>query len=108
MNAAQHFEDKKIEQLDKLKQTYADIRLNKQLDEHDWFKEEIQIKNVMIRKMTKELAVAEFDVAKYSNVLKWTEIEVASMGEKLKELSKMIDVIQSKTNKAHIIWKSIS
>lgn len=30
------------------------------------------------------------------------------MGEKLKELSKMIDVIQSKTNKAHIIWKSIS
>lgn len=62
----------------------------------------------MIRKMTKELAVAEFDVAKYSNVLKRTEIEVASMGEKLKELSKMIDVIQSKTNKAHIIWKSIS
>lgn len=35
LNAAQHFEDKKIEQLDKLKQTYADIRLNKQLDEHD-------------------------------------------------------------------------
>jgi len=58
--------------------------------------------------MTKQLSVAEFDVARYSNVLKWTEIEVVSMGEKLKELSKMIDVITSKTNKAHILWKSIS
>jgi len=47
-------------------------------------------------------------VIKYSNVLKRTEIEVVSLGEKLKELSKMIDVATSKTNKAHIIWKSIS
>ena len=58
--------------------------------------------------MTKQLAVAELDVCKNSNVLKRTEIEVVSLGEKLKELSKMIDVITSKTNKAHIIWKSIS
>ncbi len=58
--------------------------------------------------MTKQLSVAEYDVARYSNVLKRTEIEVVSMGEKLKELSKMIDVITSKTNKAHILWKSIS
>lgn len=58
--------------------------------------------------MTKQLSVAEYDVAWYSNVLKRTEIEVVSMGEKLKELSKMIDVITSKTNKAHILWKSIS
>lgn len=51
---------------------------------------------------------AELDVTKYASVLKRTEIEVVSVGEKLKELSKMIDVVTSKTNKAHLLWKSIS
>lgn len=58
--------------------------------------------------MDKQLDVALYDVARYNNMLYWTEIEVDSHGEKLKELSKMIDVITSKTNKAHIIWQSIS
>lgn len=58
--------------------------------------------------MTKQYDSAEFDVVKYTSVLKRTEIEVVSVGEKLKELSKMISTVESKTNKAKIIWKSIS
>lgn len=58
--------------------------------------------------MTQKYDTAEFDVAKYMNVLKRTEIEASSVGEKLKELSKMISTVEARTNKAHIIWKSIS
>jgi hypothetical protein len=89
-------------------QAYTDIRRNKQLDQHEDFKRELVKQEMEIKQMTGKYDTAEFDVAKYMNVLKRTEIEASSIGEKLKELSKMISTVESKTNKVHIIWKSIS
>lgn len=94
--------------LNNLKQAYVDLRLNKQLDEHDKFKARIEDTRVEIVQTTKILDVAEFEVDQYKSVLRRTEIEVISLGEKLKEMSKLIAIIEARTKKAHIVWKSIS
>jgi len=62
LNFVESVQNNKMVKLNNLKQAYVDLRLNKQLDEHDKFKARIEDTWVKIVQTTKILDVAEFEV----------------------------------------------
>ena len=91
-----------------LKQTYADIRQYKQLDQHGDFKDTIAKTEVKIININKVLEVAEMEVDCYKHLLRRAERFVTSISGKLKEISKTVILIDDRTNKARLLKESIS
>ncbi len=108
MNYAEYYEDKKVVRFEALSQAYVDLCRNKQVDQHGDFKVGIQERETQIKKVEQKVERAEFEVDQYKSILQRTEIEVVSMGEKLKELSKLIAITEARTAKATILQKSNS